>query len=67
MDMSECKRLGTYGPEQALIPGVAFVCTLLPKNVSRSFRKIPMLFHRSPGIRSVPCSNSSAAGFSRGN
>lgn len=54
MDVSECKRLGTYGPEQALIPEAAFVCTLLPKNVPCSFTKIPMLFHTSPGSDVCP-------------
>lgn len=54
MDVSECKKLGTYGPEKALIPGVAFVCTLLPKMVACSFGKIPMLFHTSLGSDLCP-------------
>lgn len=45
--------LGTYGPEQALIPGAAFVCALLPKNVLCSFRKIPV-FHTSLGSDLCP-------------
>lgn len=63
-DRCECKRLGTCGPEQVLIPGAAFVCTLISKNVPCSFRKILMFFHTSPGSDLCP---TQTQGFSRGN
>lgn len=50
MDVSECKRLGTYGTEQALIPGAAFVCALLPKTVLCSFKKNSHAVSHKPGV-----------------
>lgn len=64
--MSEHERLGTWGPEQAPIPRAALACTQLPKNVRGSFGKIPMLFCRSPGVKSAPHSTPCAAGFPGG-